>query len=110
MSPPLLSPSAANEPVEVRDELKSENLSFTEIAKRVGERWQTLSPEEREPYEAKAASAKEGYLAELARYKKTARFREHAVYLADFKAKHSSEAGRFDLDRSGRNVEGSFTQ
>ncbi|KAI4212664.1 MAG: hypothetical protein LQ349_009332 [Xanthoria aureola] len=92
MSPPLSSPSAANEPVEVRDELKSENLSFTEIAKRVGERWQTLSPEEREPYEAKAASAKEGYLAELARYKQTARYREHAVYLADFKAKHSSEA------------------
>ncbi|KAI4285930.1 MAG: hypothetical protein L6R38_000295 [Xanthoria sp. 2 TBL-2021] len=91
-SPPLLSPSAANEPSEVRDELKSENLSFTEIAKRVGERWQTLSPEGREPFEAKAASAKEGYLTELGRYKKTTRFKEHAVYLADFKAKHFSEA------------------
>ncbi|KAL8854219.1 MAG: hypothetical protein Q9221_000933 [Calogaya cf. arnoldii] len=89
---PLLSPSAANEPSEVRDELKSENLSFTEIAKRVGEKWQTLSPEEREPFEARAASAKEGYLTELARYKKTDQFQEHAVYLADFKAKHSSEA------------------
>ncbi|KAL8895474.1 MAG: hypothetical protein Q9192_003611 [Flavoplaca navasiana] len=75
----------------VRDELKSENLSFTEIAKRVGERWQTLSPEEREPFEAKAASAKEAYLAELTRYKKTDQFKEHAAYLADFKAKHSSE-------------------
>ncbi|KAL8658479.1 MAG: hypothetical protein Q9226_000973 [Calogaya cf. arnoldii] len=88
----LLSPSAANEPSEVRDGLKSENLSFTEIAKRVGERWQTLLPEEREPFEAKAASAKEGYLTELARYKKTDQFKEHAVYLADFKAKHPSEA------------------
>ncbi|KAL8674672.1 MAG: hypothetical protein Q9168_000904 [Polycauliona sp. 1 TL-2023] len=90
-STPFSSQTAANRTSEVRDELKSENLSFTEIAKRVGERWQTLSPEEREPYELKAASAKEGYLAEMARYKKTAQFREHAAYLADFKAKHSSE-------------------
>ncbi|KAL8999277.1 MAG: hypothetical protein Q9169_001822 [Polycauliona sp. 2 TL-2023] len=77
--------------MKVRDQLKSENLSFTEIAKRVGERWQTLSPEEREPFEVKAASAKEGYLAEMARYKKTDQFKEHAAYLAEFKAKHSSE-------------------
>ncbi|KAL9641026.1 MAG: hypothetical protein Q9204_000379 [Flavoplaca sp. TL-2023a] len=92
--------SAANAASEVRDELKSENLSFTEIAKRVGERWQTLSPEEREPFEAKAASAKEAYLAELTRYKKTDQFKEHAAYLADFKAKHSSEGGAFVLARS----------
>ncbi|KAL8677783.1 MAG: hypothetical protein Q9186_005816 [Xanthomendoza sp. 1 TL-2023] len=76
----------------VRHDLKSENLTFTEIAKRVGEKWQTLSPEEREPFEAEAGSAKEAYLAELAKYKKTDQYREHARYLADFKAKHSSEA------------------
>ena len=90
---PLLRPSAANEASAVRDDVKSENLSFTEIAKRVGERWQTLSPEKREPFEAKARAAKEEYLAELARYKKTDQYREHAQYLADFKAKQSSETG-----------------
>ncbi|KAL8773137.1 MAG: hypothetical protein Q9209_001813 [Squamulea sp. 1 TL-2023] len=96
--------TAANGALEVRDDLKSDNLSFTEIAKRVGERWQMLSPEERVPYEGKAASAKEEYLAELAQYKKTQQFREHAQYLVEFKAKHSSEAygkkPRLDLGRN----------
>jgi hypothetical protein len=40
---------------EIRDELKDLNLSFTEIAKRVGERWQQLNPEGKEPFESQAA-------------------------------------------------------
>ncbi|KAL8812052.1 MAG: hypothetical protein Q9200_001318 [Gallowayella weberi] len=79
----------ANKASGVRHDLKSEDLTFTEIAKRVGEKWQTLSPEEREPFEAKAGSAKAGYLAELAQYKRTDHYRKHAQYLSDFKAKHS---------------------
>ncbi|KAL8730451.1 MAG: hypothetical protein Q9166_004089 [cf. Caloplaca sp. 2 TL-2023] len=83
---------------EVRDELKSENLSFTDIAKRVGEKWQVLTPEEREPYEAKAGSAREGYLIELAQYKKSDHYKEYARYLAEFKAKHASEAGAYESE------------
>lgn len=74
--------------VEIREDLRSENLSFTEIAKRVGEKWQVLIPDEKEPYESQASAAKERYNIELAKYKKTSQYREYAVYLADFKAKN----------------------
>lgn len=84
---------SANRPSEVRDDLKSECLSFTEIAKRVGEMWQALGPNEREPFEAQAGAAKEEYLAELARYKQTSKYKEYTEYLADFKAKHPYKAG-----------------
>jgi hypothetical protein len=55
----------------------------------VGERWQVLSPDEKEPYESSANSAKERYNAELAVYKKTDGYREYVQYLADFKVKYS---------------------
>lgn len=63
-------------------------MSFTEIAKLVGESWQHLEPSEREPYEGQAAAAKDRYNAELATYKKTPEYRAYLEYLADFKAKH----------------------
>ncbi|KAL8972275.1 MAG: hypothetical protein Q9197_002857 [Variospora fuerteventurae] len=76
----------------VREDLKSENLSFTEMAKRVGEMWQALATEEREPFEAQAGSAKEEYLAEMAQYRLSSNYKAYAEYLADFKAKHPSSA------------------
>ncbi|KAL8652941.1 MAG: hypothetical protein Q9210_002387 [Variospora velana] len=77
---------------EVREDLRSENLSFTEMAKRVGEMWQALASEEREPFEAQAGSAKEEYLAEMAQYRLSSNYKVYAEYLADFKAKHPSSA------------------
>ncbi|CCC06400.1 hypothetical protein SMAC4_00615 [Sordaria macrospora] len=73
----------------MREDLKGRNLSFTEIAKLVGENWQNLTPAEKEPYESKAQAYKEKYHAELAEYKKTAQYQKYMQYLADFKAKHS---------------------
>merc|ERR1711939_1067025 len=35
----------------MREDLKGRNLSFTEIAKLVGENWQNLTPGEKDPYE-----------------------------------------------------------
>ena len=75
---------------EIREELKGQELSFTEIAKLVGERWQVLNPEIREAYEEQASSAKEKYYAQMAEYKKTAQYQEYQQYLADFKAKHAA--------------------
>lgn len=74
----------------MREELKGRNLSFTEIAKLVGENWQNLSPAEKEPYEQQAFSAKEKYNNELTEYKRTDSYKEYSLYLADFKARHST--------------------
>ncbi|KAL2046087.1 hypothetical protein N7G274_001534 [Stereocaulon virgatum] len=74
----------------IREVLKPANLSFTAIAKRVGERWQQLSAEEKEPFELEASAAKEKYHADMAEYKTTRSYREYQQYLAEFKAKASS--------------------
>lgn len=74
----------------VREEVKSENLSFTEIARLVGERWQKLNPAEKESFESHASALKETYNAQLSEYKKTDVYKEYSQYLADFKAKHSN--------------------
>ncbi|KAJ0165877.1 High mobility group protein B3 [Colletotrichum tanaceti] len=74
----------------MRDDLKGRNLTFTEIAKLVGEHWQNLTPGEKEPYESSALKAKEKYNHDLAEYKKTAEYRKYNLYLQDFKARQAS--------------------
>ncbi|MCJ1225733.1 hypothetical protein MMC12_002382 [Toensbergia leucococca] len=74
----------------IREDLKPQSLSFTEIAKRVGESWQLLSPDDREPYELQASSDKERYHSALTKYKKTENYRDYAQYLNDFKAKNAT--------------------
>lgn len=78
---------------EVREQLKGETLSFADIAKIVGERWQVLSPEEREKCDRRAAEAKERYYQLLSEYKKTPQYAQYQVYLAEFKAKHANAQG-----------------
>ena len=78
----------------MREDLKSQNLSFTEIAKRVGESWQQLSPTEKAIYENQAVVAKEKYRTDLAEYKKTDQHREYNEYLVAFKIKHGRVSGR----------------
>lgn len=73
---------------EMREELRGRNLSFSEIAKLVGENWQSLSPTEKEPFESHAQAMKEKYLKEIAEYKKTPEYRQYQAYLREFKAKH----------------------
>ncbi|KAM0332502.1 hypothetical protein ACHAQA_002784 [Verticillium albo-atrum] len=72
---------------EMRDDLKGRNLTFTEIAKLVGENWQSLAPIEKEPFETQALNAKEKYNQDLTEYKKTTEYKKYAQYLHDFKQK-----------------------
>ena len=79
----------------IREELKPQSLSFTAIAKKVGELWQDLPADAKEAYESEASTAKERYHSEMAEYKTTKSYREYQQYLADFKAKNSSNSGKF---------------
>jgi hypothetical protein len=67
-------------------------LSFADIAKIVGERWQVLSPDARDTCDKQAATAKEKYYQQLSEYKKTLQYSQYQQYLAEFKAKHASAA------------------
>lgn len=73
----------------MRDDLKSQNLTFTEIAKLVGENWQSLAPAERDIYETQANTAKDKYRRDMAEYKKTPQYRKYSQYLHDFKEKQA---------------------
>jgi len=75
----------------MREELRNKELSFSEMAKLVGERWQELDGSEKEPCERKAQAMKEAYHIKLADYKKTSEYASYQQYLADFKAKHKQQ-------------------
>lgn len=75
----------------MREDLKGRHLSFTEIAKLVGEHWQNLSPQEREPFELQASGVKEKYNNELAEYKKTEQYKEYSRYLIEFKTRQAKQ-------------------
>lgn len=76
----------------MREDLKSQNLSFTEIAKLVGENWQSLAPAEKDAYDSQANAAKERYHADLAEYKKTPEYRRYTQYLQEFKEKQAKQS------------------
>lgn len=73
----------------MREDLKGQNLTFTEIAKLVGENWQNLDRAEKEPYETQAQEAKERYNREMNDYKKTAEYKQYGDYLQDFRKRQA---------------------
>ncbi|KAK3300383.1 uncharacterized protein B0H64DRAFT_14206 [Chaetomium fimeti] len=86
----------------MREELKGRNLSFTEIAKLVGENWQNLTSAEKEPFESQAQAIKDKYLSDLSEYKKTPEYRKYMSYLQEFKAKHASPSQDKDASKRAR--------
>lgn len=75
----------------MREDLKGQNLTFTEIAKLVGENWQNLTRDEKEPFERQAHEAKERYNRELAEYKKTSEYRKYYDYLHEFRKRQATQ-------------------
>jgi len=78
----------------MREALKGRDLSFTEIAKLVGERWQSLDLSDKEPCERQAQEMKEKYYNELSEYKKTDQYGTYQKYLNEFKAKHNPQQSK----------------
>lgn len=73
----------------MREDLKGQNLTFTEIAKLVGENWQNLNRAEKEPFERQAHEAKERYNRDLSDYKKTAEYKKYCDYLHEFRKRQA---------------------
>ena len=69
-----------------REQLKEQNLSFTDLSKIMGEKWQRLTRDEKEVWKKKSAVPWERYKAGLAEYQKTDGFREYQRYLTEFEA------------------------
>lgn len=95
---------------EVREHLKGRDLTFTAIAKTVGERWQVLAPDEKATYESRSQAMKDRYYAQLADYKKTEAYGQYQNYLADFKAKHEPDSKQIDLTTHKQSVPANIAQ
>jgi len=63
----------------MREGSKSRCLTFTEIAKLVGENWKNLSHAEKEPFETQSRTAKDKYNQDLAVYKKGPEYKKYMV-------------------------------
>ncbi|KAI1374076.1 hypothetical protein F4677DRAFT_447720 [Hypoxylon crocopeplum] len=83
----------------MREDLKGQNLTFTEIAKLVGENWQNLNRTEKEPFERQAHEAKEKYNRELAEYKQTAEYRKYCDYLHEFRKRQATQLQERDASK-----------
>ncbi|KAI2618524.1 hypothetical protein GGR54DRAFT_640648 [Hypoxylon sp. NC1633] len=83
----------------MREDLKGQNLTFTEIAKLVGENWQNLNRNEKEPFERQAQEAKERYSRELSDYKKTADYRKYCDYLHEFRKRQAAQLQEKDASK-----------
>lgn len=77
--------------VEMREDLKGQNLTFTEIAKLVGENWQNLGRSEKAPFEKQANEAKEAYNHALAEYKQTPECKKYNEYLREFRKRQAAQ-------------------
>lgn len=77
----------------VRQELKSHHLSFTDMSRQVGERWQRLTPEEKHSWKQKAAIPREEYKINFAKYQRSENHRSYLRYLSDFRSAQAMRRG-----------------
>ncbi|KAI0870041.1 hypothetical protein GGS24DRAFT_125862 [Hypoxylon argillaceum] len=80
----------------MREDLKGQTLTFTEIAKLVGENWQNLGRAEKEPFERQANEAKEKYNHDLTEYKKTQECMKYNEYLREFRKRQAAQTQEKD--------------
>jgi hypothetical protein len=79
--------------VNFADQLRTDHevgqLSFVDIAKEVGRRWQELPAEQKRAWESNAARAMQEYESQMDAYKKTEHWKKYQHYLNDFRAKQN---------------------
>ncbi len=73
--------------------MKPQHLAFTEKVKRIGERWQLLTPREKAPYGKAARALKRKYHIKMNAYKMTENYRGYQEYLVEFKINSVGKRG-----------------
>lgn len=74
---------------QLRTDPEVSTLSFVDIAKEVGRRWQTLPSEQKRVWESHAARAMQEYEVQMDEYKKTESWRKYQAYLSEFKTQQA---------------------
>lgn len=86
-------------------------LSFVDIAREVGRRWQQLPPEQKRIWESHAARTMQEYEARMDDYKKTENWRKYQAYLIDFKGQQQfgKASSRPSQSRTATSSSNSYT-
>ncbi|KAF2030255.1 hypothetical protein EK21DRAFT_112174 [Setomelanomma holmii] len=80
---------------QLRTDPEVSQLTFVNIAREVGRRWQDLPAEQKRVWESNAARAMQEFEAQMDEYKKTESRRKYQIYLNDFKAQQfQSSSGK----------------
>ncbi|KAH8723444.1 hypothetical protein GQ44DRAFT_741056 [Phaeosphaeriaceae sp. PMI808] len=74
---------------QLRTDPEVSQLSFVNIAREVGRRWQDLPAEQKRVWESNAARAMQEYEAQMDEYKRTDSWRKYQLYLNNFKLQQS---------------------
>ncbi|KAH9875665.1 hypothetical protein IAQ61_003129 [Plenodomus lingam] len=69
-------------------------LSFVNIAREVGRRWQELPAEQKRVWESNAARAMQEFEAQMDEYKKTDNWRNYQIYLNDFRTQQTAPSSK----------------
>jgi hypothetical protein len=87
---------------QLRTDPEVSQLSFVNIAREVGRRWQDLPAENKRIWESNAARAMQEFESQMDEYKKTDNWKKYQHYLNEFKAQHPqlSSAKRPHASRS----------
>lgn len=86
---------------QVREELKGQQISFTEIARLVGDRWKNLCPQLKESIVNRAAEAKNVWSLQMNQYKKTPEYINYQAYIKEFKANNGKSKSSNRSSSSG---------
>ncbi|KAG9185114.1 hypothetical protein G6011_07658 [Alternaria panax] len=95
---PRADPNAPKKPktayVNFADQLRTDpevsQLSFVDIAREVGRRWQELPAERKRIWESNAARAMQEFEAQMDEYKKTDNWRKYQAYLNEFRTQQTT--------------------
>jgi hypothetical protein len=74
---------------QLRTDPEVSQLSFVNIAREVGRRWQDLPAEQKRVWESNAARAMQEFEAQMDEYKKTESWRKYQVYLKEFRSQQA---------------------
>lgn len=100
-------------PPDRRKELERVNLSFSDIAKRIGIDWQELDPTRKGHYLREASHDWTHFRREVNSYRGSDKYAQYAAYLSDFARRHKSSAdapGKSQQASSSRNDQDALGQ
>jgi hypothetical protein len=77
---------------QLRTDPEVSQLSFVNIAREVGRRWQDLPAEQKRVWESSAARAMQEFEAQMDEYKKTESWRKYQLYLKEFRSQQAQQS------------------